>query len=49
MNKKKSRTSFTFSEEDIRLLALLAKEFGLSKTATIAFLLREEARRRKLR
>jgi hypothetical protein len=45
--RKKSRTSFTLSDEALQILQDLAKTLGLNKTATLEWLLREESRRRR--
>ncbi len=44
----KDRTSFTLSQEAIRLLEALARYHGISKTAALEMLIREAARERGL-
>jgi replication initiation and membrane attachment protein DnaB len=40
----KRRTSYTLSEEAKRLLAELAKQYGISQTAMLEVLIRERAK-----
>lgn len=42
-------TSFRLSEEGKRLLALLASHYGLTQTAVLEWLIREQARRAGLK
>lgn len=44
MSGMKKRTSYTLSEEAKRLLALLAKKYGISQTALLEVLIREKAK-----
>lgn len=47
--KKRRSTSMYLSDEAQRLLALLAERFGIAKSAVVEMLIREKARREKLR
>ncbi len=46
---KKPSTSMYLSDEAKRLLALLAERFGVSKSAMLEFIIREKAKREKLK
>lgn len=44
IERMKRRTSYTLSEEAKRLLAELAKQYGISQTAMLEVLIRERAK-----
>lgn len=45
----KTKTSYTLSDEAKRLLAQLAKKYGISQTAMLEVLIREKAKQENVR